>query len=226
MLKFIISFILILGTYHFYSFRAALLTSSFLFLYFIYELKLFSSTKFSLGYFPESDVFYSDYQGEYKDIGQKFENLKLIMNKFKLSQDCNYFFFGIYYDNPQVIKDVKNCRAVYGIGRSSQSPQGRDMEDYLLKNDFKKSSLPGTQSLTSLFEYIYKISMFIGIYKYYSALHTNLKDETFRRQFMVKGDFQGSVEIYRNNSIQFFRPYDHLPSFKLTSLPQPEYKQS
>jgi hypothetical protein len=224
MLKFVVSILLILGTYHLYSFRAALVASSLIFLYFIYELKLFSSIKFSLGYFPESDVFYLDYQGEYKDIGPKFESLKLTMKKFKLLDDCNYFFFGIYYDNPQLIKDVKKCRAVFGIGRSSQSPQGREMEDYLVNNGFKKSSLPGTQSLTSLFEYIYNISMLIGINKYYSALHTNLKDEGFKRQFMVKGDFQGSVEIYRNNSIQFFRPYDHLADFKLTSLPQPDYK--
>ncbi len=222
MLKYLALFSVVIGTYHFVSFKAALMSATIIFLYFIYQLKLFQSIKFSLGYFPETELFYGEYLGEYKNIGNKFLELTQILMKFQIN-DANYSQVGIYYDNPEKVKDPKKCRAVYGIARTDQGTHGKDLEDYLLKSGFKKAVIPGTQCLTSLFEYVYKISMIIGIVKYYKALTKNMGDEGFKRQFTVRGNFQGSVEVYTDKSIQFFMPYENEAKFNLTTLPQPEY---
>lgn len=225
MLKLIFPLILVFATYQYFSLKSALMVASLIFIYFMYQLKLFSSIKLSLGYFLESDIYYQEYQGEYKNIATNFQNLTTILEKFKI-KDPNYFLFGIYYDNPYKVKDLTKCRAIYGIGRPVEASKIKDYDDYMANNNFKRSTLPGTQSLTCLFEYIYKISIMIGIVKYYKEFECKMNDEQFRKQFNVRGNFRGSIEVYRENSVQFFYPYEHIEKFSLSQLPEPEPKNN
>ena len=66
------------------SFKAGIIGLSIIFLKFVYDLGLFSSIKFYRGNLPQSEIFYMEYQGMYRNIGDSFGKLSTILNKFKL----------------------------------------------------------------------------------------------------------------------------------------------
>jgi hypothetical protein len=231
----IIPIILSFIVFYFVSVRAGLMSLSMVFLKFVYDLGLFSSIKFYRGNFSHSEVFYHDYQGEYKNIGSCLRKTCDIISKLKLEDDDRYSVIGIYYDDPKKVKDLKSCRAVYGIskritdelkpGHVSKDKKEIEIEEYLTEKGFKKSVLPDTVSLTASFPFKFKMSMILGIIKFYSALTSNLKDENFKRSYGIKEtkDFS-SVEVYQKNEIKFYIPTKNQEKFILTSIPQPEYK--
>lgn len=221
--------------FYFYSVRAGLMSLSMVFLKFIYDLGLFSSIKFYRGNFSNSEIFYLEYQGEYKNIGSCIRKTCDIMTNLKLNDDDRYSAFGIYYDEPKRVKDTKQCRAIYGIskritdelkpGQVNKDKKQIEIEEYLSDKGFKKSVLPDTICLTASFSYIFQMSMILGIIKFYSALTSNLKDENFKRSYGIKETKDiSSIEVYNKNETKFYIPTKNQEKFMLTSISQPEYK--
>jgi hypothetical protein len=205
------------------------------FLKFIYDLGLFTSIKFYRGNFSHSEIFYLEYQGECKNIGCNLMKTCDIMTKLKLDDDDCYSSFAIYYDDPKRVKDPKSCRAIYGIskritdelkpGQVNKDKKLTEVEEYLSEKGFKKSVLPDTICITASFSYKFKMSMILGIIKFYSALTSSLKDENFKRSYGLKEikDFS-SIEVYTKNEIKFYIPTKNQEKFILTTIAQPEYK--
>jgi len=210
------------------SFKIGILGLSITFIYFTYRLGIFTQIKFYRGSFPKSEIFYLEYQGMYRNVGEKFMNISQILDKFKLSQNEHFSYIGIYYDNPNAIVDQTQCRAVIGILKESNYknyPSEAEFEDYLKQKKFKKATLPDSICVASSFTLNYMIAMFVAIKKFYGSLTKNMKSEEFRRQYEIS-DFNFSVEVCQKNLMKFFIPTKNIQDFYLTTLPKPEYKNN
>jgi hypothetical protein len=208
------------------SIKIGILGLSITFIYFTYRLGIFTQIKFYRGSFPKSEIYYLEYQGMYKNVGEEFMNICKILDRFKLRENEHFSNIGIYYDNPSLIVDQTQCRAVIGILKefnyknySSES----EFEDYLKQKKFKKATLPDSICVTSSFTLNYMIGMFVAIKKFYGALTRNIKNEEFRRQYGIS-NFTFSVEICQKNFIKFIIPTKNIQDFNLTTFPKPEYK--
>lgn len=209
------------------SIKIGVLGLSLTFIYFTYKLGLFTQIKYYRGNFPKSEIYYIEYQGMYRNIGEKFMSICEILDKFKLRENEHFSNIGIYYDNPNAIVDQTQCRAVIGILKENNYknyPQEAEFEDYMKQKKFKKAVLPDSTSVASTFILNYMIAMFVAIKKFYGGLENNMKREEFRRQYGIS-DFTFSVEVYQKNLLKFFIPVKNTQDFCLTTLPKPEYKQ-
>lgn len=61
---------------------------------------------------PERVMIYKEYVGEYKDISSAFKDFDQDLINLQIK---DYFYFGIFYDNPTLLEDPKRSRAVIGI---------------------------------------------------------------------------------------------------------------
>jgi len=161
-------------------------------------------------------IYYKEYTGSYKKIGQNFEELNKIIKKFKLS---DYYIIGIYYEKPNESNE-NNQKAVYGIYKKiniKNFKPNEDLEKFLTEEKFIKAKLLNTNSLYASWEYINMFSMLLGISKFYKTLDESLKDKDFKRQYRIKEDqFKLSIELYDSeNSISFFIPLINHEQFML-----------
>ena len=161
-------------------------------------------------------IYYKEYTGSYKKIGQNFEDLYNIIKKFKLSDYC---VIGIYYDKPNESNE-NNQKAVYGIYKKvnvKNFKPNEDLEKYLTEEKFIKAELSNTNSLYASWEYINMFSMILGITKFYQTLDKSLKDEHFKKQYRVKEDqYKVCIELYDSeNSLSFFIPLINHEQFML-----------
>jgi hypothetical protein len=224
MIKWILFFSLDIFVWYSYSFRAFLIGLSIIFLKYIWDTGLFQGIKFYKGVFKNSEIFYTEYVGEYYQISKEFVKLNLIISKFNLNKQY-YSTFGIYYDDPKKV-DSKKCRALIGIIKETDSTmrpsalaKDEDLTDYLITNSFKRAILPDSESLVATFPYINTMSMMIGIKKFYSSLDSGLNSEEFKKMYNIdRKKFKFSVEIYRDQEIFFYIPLKNHDKFNLHSI--------
>lgn len=212
MKNWIILFTIDLLLYYFISFRMGAIGFVLIFLKIMYDIGLFTPIKFSSGLFKNSEVYYINYTGEYKRIGTEFDKMKKIFKKFNLDKNV-YSIFGIYYDNPKVMSDIKKCRASVGILKEisqfskNRNESNNEMEEYLKENNFLKAELPDTNSLRVTFPYFNMMSLFIGMNKFYKALEKNLNDNNFLRSFrMSSNKVSCTMHVYGEKEIVFYVP--------------------
>ena len=161
-------------------------------------------------------IYYKEYTGSYKKIGQNFSELSNIIKKFKLS---DYYIIGIYYDKPNETKE-ENQKAVYGIYKKvnvKNFKPNEDLEKYMTEEKFNKAELSNTNSLYTSWEYINTFSMILGISKFYQTLDKSLKDKQFTKQYRIKEDqIKLCIELYDSeNSMSFFIPLINHEQFML-----------
>lgn len=160
--------------------------------------------------FAEGTVYTKDYTGSYKTLGPKFEEIKKILEKFKLEK--TYSLISIYYDRPgknEVPEDKQ--RASIGIYKKKNTDfvhPNEELEKYVLENGFKKNQLPNSSSLFSDWYFVNFFSLIIGIKKFYKALETSLSDPIFKKDYKLKDDnIKVSVELYEPQGIvKFYIP--------------------
>jgi len=58
-----------------------------------------------------------------------------------------------------------------------------------------------------MWDYSNRLSMVIGIFKFYKSLIQNLSDNYFKKMYKVSGDPKTTIEIYSNDSkVEFYLP--------------------
>lgn len=224
MIKWILLFAFDLFLWYSYSFRAFFFGLSFIFLMYIWDIGLFKGIKFYKGMFKNSEIFYTEYIGEYYQINKEFVKLNLIIQKFNLNKKF-YSTFGIYYDDPKKV-DPKKCRAVIGILketdislRPSVAAKDEELTNYLISNNFRRAILPESESIISTFPYINPMSMMIGIKKFYSYLNSGLNSDEFKKTYKIdRKIYKFSVEVYQDEQIFFYIPLKNHDKFNLHSI--------
>lgn len=85
---------------------------------------LYLRSKVTEEVFPEAYFYYKEHQSCYKNLGKEFEILEKIKERLRSSFDGGLIsIMGLYYDNPQLIKDPNMCRATLGFWASKDIPQ-------------------------------------------------------------------------------------------------------
>jgi hypothetical protein len=208
-------------SYLFISFHAGSIVFILCFLYILWEIGLFTGIKFTKGIFKECEIYYYEYVGEYFLIGKELEKLDLILKKFH-SEKLGFIPFAIYYDDPEKVKP-KTCRAVIGLMRRNLeieiTKEQEEVITYMKENNLKKCNIPDSLSICSFFHILNTMSKVLGIRKIYTALHANMKNENWKKQFELKEEsIPCSVEVYEKNIIEFYVPLKNQERFNLHSI--------
>jgi hypothetical protein len=161
-------------------------------------------------------IYYKEYTGSYKKIGENFKDIAEIIKKFKLSDYC---IIAIYYDDAEKTEENKQ-KAIYGLYKKINVKNFKpndDLEEYLKEHKYIKGELSNTNSLYASWEYVNIFSMLLGIKKFYQTLHKNLKDEHFKKLYRIKEDqFKLCIELYDSDtSMSFFIPLINHEQFML-----------
>jgi hypothetical protein len=221
-------FILLLIDFLFFvfiSFKASFFFFIFITMLYIWKMGIFRGIHFQQSIFSHAEIYYIEYTGDYYQIYRELEKLMLIINKFNLSR-ISYSTFGFYYDNPKKIEASK-CRAVIGIMKEIKNPsinstlakKEEGFIEYLVRNSFKKATIPETESLFAYFPYINPLSKVVGINKFYSTLDSSLQSEEFKKNFnMDRKKYKVSIEVYKGNTLFFYVPLKNHERFNLHSM--------
>ena len=101
------------------------------------------------------------FTGSYKKIGDSFKEAGDILKKFKMEK--TYAIIGIYYDCPDKVPEGKQ-RASIGIYKKKSTDfinPNEELDKYVLKNGYKKSTIPSTPSLYSDWQFMNMFSLLI-----------------------------------------------------------------
>jgi hypothetical protein len=162
--------------------------------------------------FNESEVVYQEHTGDYQKMYDKLSEFHKIKKMFKLNE--HYLPFGIFYDNPEKLDNVKKCRSVYGIIKEKSKekcPKHKEMLEHLYKNGFKTGALPKTECLKGIYSSWFSVqNSFIFIAK---VIVQFVNQKFFSRLFTPKWKIN-KVKIARKNYckkhgvVEIFRPYE------------------
>lgn len=179
-------------------------------LYILNDIGLFRSAQLGKGYFRSTSIVFKEYIGDYKKIGNSFSELCNISKEVNGKQ-----MIGIYYDNPQNVRDVNKCRAIIGLMTKTQVP-----EDKLASLGMKQAFLPDTECIQWYFKLKFNILplMLIGIKKFYGSLGNILKDQSLQKVFSldISKPFY-AIEVYDEKTINFYVPLKNHEKFFLHS---------
>ena len=172
---------------------------------FLHSLGILRSPKIFKGAFNEGVAYLKDYKGSYRNKAA-FEEASQIIKKFNLK---DFSVIGIFYDRPNETKE-NEFRYSVGVFRKNigfPEPVPEEFEIYCKTNNYYSAEFPVTTSLYSMWDYSNKLSMVIGIFKFYKSLIQNLSDNYFKKMYKVSGDPKTTIEIYSNDSkVEFYLP--------------------
>jgi hypothetical protein len=194
-----------LGLY-FYSAKIGITFLVLTILYILNDIGLFRSANLGKGYFRSTNVVYKEYIGDYKKIGNAFCELSDAAKEVNSKQ-----MIGIYYDNPENMKDVNLCRAIVGV--MSKTPLA---EDKLASLGMKQTTLPDTECIQWYFKLKFYVLplMLIGIKKFYGSLNEIMKDKSLQKVFsfdITKPIY--SIEVCDQKTINFYIPLKNHEKF-------------
>ena len=145
---------------------------------FLQQLGIIRSIKIFRGGFNEGVAYLKDYKGSYRNKAAFIEASDLI-KKFNLK---NFLVIGIYYDKPGEVKenDFRSSIGIYRKNIGFPEPIPEEVNIYLKNNNYYSVEFPMTTSIYSSWDYINKISMGLGIMKFYSLMKKNMSDDYFK----------------------------------------------
>ena len=206
----------------------------FLFWLFVFVFGFFFTTngiEISLEDFEESELFYIAKKDDYINIFPYLKQFKEIKKTFHLN---NYFKpFGIFYDNPEKIKNKENCRCVIGILINIKDKKNllenkeknnlfdwKKFEEFMTKkNNAKNITIPSTKtimgfyysffSVMNSFYFIQKIYINFTNAKFFARFFNpnwkNIQIKQARKNYNKK---EGVLEIYDNYLMKFYVSYE------------------
>ncbi|CAI2380221.1 unnamed protein product [Moneuplotes crassus] len=200
------------------------------YLYYAGAFKSMNIHTTSLGY---REAFYRPFQGSFeKDIYPAFnevmKDIKQLEEKQKSDKIENVNSFGIYYDNPDDLKDRAKCRADIGFTFNNKGLDDTAREE--LKKSYEEKGYQYTTFKTTdalhenfAIKYPMWVSFWIASYKWYPAAKKRLFENGTLAK-LSKGVEYGFIEVYENGNIEFYGPLEHFEDFHLTKFPTPERK--
>ena len=121
-------------------------------LVFVYSLGYFKPVKFIEKEFPGMHVIYHQHVGSYQQIQGFF---MFLGKKFKGNFKKSNMGFGIYYDDPDRVKNVKQSRCVGGIVLSKEEVDSESTKKFLEENrGFHYKYLTKSPALWTYFPFI------------------------------------------------------------------------
>jgi len=189
--------------------------------YFI-DMGVFVRTKFMNGVLENSDLFYWEYKGEYKQLHNQFKKLREIYSKSTLNKNL-WNIFGIYYDDPKKT-DPMNCRAVIGFQYENESnkkenPELNENTSIVLKaQGFKHKKITKTNCIIAKYPFVNFLSIIFAIRKFYTSLEEKIKDTQFLKKYGLENKvskFTCTFEIYKEKNLEFGVPLENDKQFML-----------
>ena len=183
----------------------------------------------------EKEFMYLQYKGDYdKQLGGEFE---AILEDVKEDEVVNKAFLaggglgiGFYYDNPSMVADKEECRAVIGFTFKTEHDEDKD---YIIKKfrkkEYKYGFFKDTMWLYGTFPI--RIPKFIAFVlspaRFYSNAFRILKDDPELREKSKKSQVKNKcgVEMYDEHNIYYHLPVENFEEFDLTNIPAPEPKE-
>lgn len=169
--------------------------------------------------FPQSDIFYECFQGDYSTLYAKLSVFHSIRKKFHLPS-C-YKPFGIFYDNPKTSKK-KSHRAIIGIlcdneekNKSFKDYQDSDYIGYMKDKDYKKSSIDQAKclygdyeayvSIKNSFVFIAKVYIQIANQKFFIRLYNpKWKESVVKVAKINYKKHYGVLEVFDEKVVKFY----------------------
>lgn len=203
---------------------------------YLFDLGIFSLTRYEKGFLNSSEIFYFEFCGDYKNIYKDFMKITNIMEKYSLSKN-DWNTFGFYYDNPKTTP-IGKCRAIIGIQYENEfKGRKRNLDEnikiWIKEEGFDYKKIDRTKAIITRYPLQNNFSVLISIIKYYSNLNKKLKDKEFIREFNIDDkyldsdfkdkeelkDLKGNekinkfekciIEIYRESTIEFCVPLEN-----------------
>ena len=187
-------------------------------------LGLFDKIDINMSRFKGGTLIYIENQCSYNQLSGQFEKL--------ISQTRPYFkeeereLCGLYFDNPNSIKDSFMSRSAIGIliDPSNDELEARAREFVSRRPNYKAVNLPEVNCFVSRLEYKCFLSVFL-FSRIWNALSLRVEKEGFR--FVVSPP---GIEVYNENngkweSTEFFYPVEgDLADYIISSYPKPQSK--
>lgn len=179
-------------------------------------------------YFPQSDIMYECFMGDYTSLYAKLSLFHSIRKKFRLPS-C-YKPFGIFYDNPKSSKK-KAHRAIIGIlcdtdekNKSFKDYNDSDFKNYMRDNNFKQSSIDKTKCIYGDYEtylsiktslvFIAKIYIQIVNQKFFIRMYNpKWKESGIKAAKQNYKKHFGVLEVIDEKIIKFYVPVENERNF-------------
>lgn len=191
-----------------------------LFIKYFIDMGVFSRTKFINEIFKKSDLFYWEYQGDYRKLYSKFKKLGDLYSKYSFNRNL-WNTFGVYYDDPKTTLPDK-CRAVIGFQyiKDSNKNEKEDLINFLKAEGFKHKNISNTNCIVAKYPHVNFLSIIFATKKFYSNLEKKIKDLSFLKKFGLENKepkFTCTFEIYRDNDLVFGFPIENEKDFLIYS---------
>eukprot|EP00343_Euplotes_focardii_P009404 CAMPEP_0205823820 /NCGR_PEP_ID=MMETSP0206-20130828/18015_1 /ASSEMBLY_ACC=CAM_ASM_000279 /TAXON_ID=36767 /ORGANISM="Euplotes focardii, Strain TN1" /LENGTH=189 /DNA_ID=CAMNT_0053121317 /DNA_START=86 /DNA_END=655 /DNA_ORIENTATION=+ len=182
--------------------------------------------------FEETEAFYKQYQGPFdKPLFTAFD--KVMKDRDLIKKDEKKYeyrcgnAFGIYHDDPDVVKDQDKLRAEIGFLFDTKALSDEERKELVKEYGKKGYSYAKFRNTRTYYENFpirspIVLSFLIGGKKFYPLVKQKLKDENVLSK--LEGSEYGFVETYTDSEINFFAPTENFEDFYLTSHPTPEPK--
>lgn len=140
---------------------------------FAYIYKLFSTVNVHEIEIPGGVILYKVYQGSYYKISSSLDKIISKSKEIFKKDQSNIKFFGVYYDNPNNLKDINKCRAIIGIlyNQNNENKIQFNAEEFIKENkDYHYKALPSFKSIGCIFPLFNYFTMLINIIRGYPAI--------------------------------------------------------
>jgi len=163
---------------------------------------------------PERGMIYKEYVGEYKDISSAFKDFEQDLIDLQIE---DYFYFGIFYDNPPLLEDPKKSRAVIGI--MVDTKYRNQAITYTIRNPvFTYKEHNELTAISVTFPYRNILSLAWIVYRVYPALVQYGE----KYKMFSDGNIACSLELYYKDAIQVAFPYGrYVKDLLFISVPSP-----
>lgn len=167
------------------------------FLYVVFKYELFSKVKVEELSLGSGNLLFVPYQGDYTKVNTSFTPVMAELSKAFGSQ---IKYFGIYYDNPDLLKDSTKARAIIG-GLFDETV---DLKPFILSHpEYKMTSFKNLKGFGAKMPLHSSLNVLSAILRGYPII----KKYGFDRDLMSKVLCSFEVYDYANHSITIAFPY-------------------
>lgn len=190
-----------------------------LILFFLKRYGIIDTPIFEYKRLPAQNFLYVENVGPYMKVGDIFHNFSRVLAP--LFKDTSKTA-GIFYDNPNLIADPKQCRSCLGVIINDDEIERA--EEFTRENKvYKLVRLPEVDVISTSYPVHGFLSYWFLPLRVYPAMHKFVEDNG------IDGSFHGGIELYNCNNesqtIEFIYPYgERKQEYRLSTMRTPEYK--
>lgn len=173
--------------------------------------------------FEGGTLFYTDYLGHIRNIGSRFQQICADSSKVFGRVEDGVSPTGIYYDDPNSIRDPDRLRACTGL-MVKPALLNADVEKQLISLGYKKAILPAVGSIYGKFPAKLGLSCVLGAMKFYPGLYKFVADNQEKYSKADMSQEGGSIEVIEGGWIHYYFPYEKYTEFRFSPYPRPELK--